>query len=408
MDILQAKELVVKAGKEVVASGLIARTWGNISMRVSENQFVITPSGRAYETLTPDEIVLMNINDLTYEGDIKPSSEKGIHAEAYKLRPEVNFVIHTHQMQASVIGALGFDINTVSEKSAKIVGNDVPLASYGLPGTGKLRKGVVEAIKRTDSKAILMAHHGALCMGVDYEDAFKVASELEVICEDNLRQKYNNLTGSIAESMDSLATYIGEKFANKDVTSLTKFEACNSERDGSVFNISSVDGDGKITRIDIKTGELVAGDNYPDSAELHRAIYKKRDDVNYIVHNTSAPVTAISTVGKTMKPLLDDFAQLVGVTVKHAEFNPNNTLKTSKKVIKALKGRNAVLLDNNGAICVAGSEYDATAVDMVMEKGCKTQVGAYLYSNVKPINPIETRLMRFIYLKKYSKKASEK
>ena len=76
MDINKAKEIVVMAGKKLVESGLIARTWGNVSCRVSDTQFVITPSGRAYETLTPEEIVLVNISDLSYEGDIKPSSEK--------------------------------------------------------------------------------------------------------------------------------------------------------------------------------------------------------------------------------------------------------------------------------------------------------------------------------------------
>ena len=116
---------------------------------------------------------------------------------------------------------------------------------------------------------------------------------------------------------------------------------------------------------------------------------------------------AISKTNKVMKPLLDDFAQLVGVTVKNAVFNPNNTLKTSKKVARALKGRNAVLLANNGALCVAGSEYDATAVEMVMEKGCKTEIGKKLFYAGKPINPIETRLMRFIYLQKYSKQAKK-
>lgn len=179
MDIMEAKQLVIKAGIEVVEYGLIARTWGNISCRVDDKRFVITPSGRPYETLTPDEIVVVNIDDCSYEGDIKPSSEKGIHAEAYRLRPEVNFVIHTHQMQASVISALGMDINEVEPASAEIVGDNVPIAAYGLPGTGKLRKGVVEAIKRSDSKAVIMAHHGALCMGKDYDEAFKVAAELE-------------------------------------------------------------------------------------------------------------------------------------------------------------------------------------------------------------------------------------
>ncbi|MGN0571619.1 MAG: class II aldolase/adducin family protein [Candidatus Fimenecus sp.] len=407
MDIQAAKELVIKAGKEVVASGLIARTWGNISCRIDDKQFVITPSGRAYEDLTPDEIVLVNIADLSYDGDVKPSSEKGIHAEAYKLRPEVNFVIHTHQMQASVVSALGFDINAVPEKSAAVIGDNVPLASYGLPGTGKLRAGVVAAIQRSDSKAVIMAHHGALCMGESYEDAFAVAAELETVCEGFVTNKYKEWTGSVAEGLGTVYNYIADKFKNEKLAGAPKFDACNSERDGSVFNITAVNGEGEMIRIDIQSGELVAGDEYPDSAELHRAIYQKRKDVNYIVHNQSPEVMAVSQTNKVMKPLLDDFAQLVGVSVKNRAFNPNSTLKSAKKVVKGLKGRNAVLLANNGALCVAGSEYDATAVEMVMEKGCKTEIGKKLFYAGKPINPIETRLMRFIYLQKYSKQAKK-
>lgn len=407
MEIQEAKELVIKAGKEVVASGLIARTWGNISCRIDDTRFVITPSGRAYEDLTPDEIVLVSMEDLAYDGDVKPSSEKGIHAEAYKLRPEVNFVIHTHQMQASVISALGYDINTVDEESAAIIGSNVPMASYGLPGTGKLRAGVVAAIKRSDSKAVIMAHHGALCMGESYEDAFAVASRLETVCENYICKKYSELTGAVATGLETVYSYIADKFANAKLADAPKFTACNSAREGSVFNISAVNGDGSIVRIDIQSGDLVEGENAPDCAELHRAIYKKRADVNYIVHNQSPEAMAVSKTNKVMKPLLDDFAQLVGVTVRNAVFNPNNTLKTSKKVVKALKGRNGVLVANNGALCVAGSEYDATAVEMVMEKGCKTEIGNKLFGTGKAINPIETRLMRFIYLKKYSKQAKK-
>ena len=89
MDIMEAKQLVIKAGIEVVEYGLIARTWGNISCRVDDKRFVITPSGRPYETLTPDEIVVVNIDDCSYEGDIKPSSEKGIHARHIVFAPRL-------------------------------------------------------------------------------------------------------------------------------------------------------------------------------------------------------------------------------------------------------------------------------------------------------------------------------
>ena len=406
MDIMQAKETVIRAGKELIAAGLIARTWGNISCRISETQFVITPSGRAYETLTPEEIVLVNIEDLEYEGEIKPSSEKGIHAACYKLRPEVNFVIHTHQVNASIVSALGMDINNVEGENAQVVGTNLPIASYGLPGTKKLRKGVIDAITRSDAKAAVMAHHGAVCMGVDYDDAFNVAQKVEDICEQYVMDKYTSLTGKVADNLTAINDYVVEKFVKKPSTT-PEFPACKSERDGSVFNISIVDGDGAITRIDIETGNIIAGDANNESIELHRAVYKKRADVNFISHSKDPYTVACSKMGKTMRPLIDDFAQIVGVTVKSAKYDPNNSLATSKKVVKKLKGRNAVLLENNGALCVAGSEYDAGAIEFITNKGAKIQISAQMFDKVEPINPLETRIMRLVYKLKYSKQAGK-
>ena len=405
MEIMEAKELVIKAGIELLNEGLIVRTWGNISCRVSDTQFVITPSGIAYEDLTPEKIVLVNVADCTYDGDIKPSSEKGIHAACYALRPEVNFVIHTHQVNASIVSALGRDINNVTGEDKDVIGDNVPIAAYGLPGTGKLKKGVIAAITRSDSKAAIMAHHGAVCMGTSYEDAKDVASRLENVCERFVLNKYAELKGTFGGKLADINSYVVEKYGKK--ANAPEIPACKSERDGSVFNISLVDGDGAITRIDIATGNVIAGDGCEESIELHRAVYKKRDDVNYIYHTKNEYAVAASKLGKTMKPLLDDFAQLCGPTVRLAAYNPNDTLKTTKKVVKKLKGRNAVLLENNGALCVAGSEYDAGAVEIVMDKGCKTYIGAKMFERFKPINPIETRLMRIIYLKKYSKQAGK-
>ena len=406
MDIMQAKETVIRAGKELIAAGLIARTWGNISCRISDTQFVITPSGRAYETLTPEEIVLVNIEDLEYEGEIKPSSEKGIHAACYKLRPEVNFVIHTHQVNASIVSALGMDINNVEGENAQVVGTNLPIASYGLPGTKKLRKGVIDAITRSDAKAAVMAHHGAVCMGVDYDDAFNVAQKVEDICEQYVMDKYTSLTGKVAENLTAINDYVVEKFVKKPSTA-PEFPACKSERDGSVFNISVIDGDGAITRIDIESGDIIAGDANNESIELHRAVYKKRADVNFISHSKDPYTVACSKMGKTMRPLIDDFAQIVGVTVKSAKYDPNNSLATSKKVVKKLKGRNAVLLENNGALCVAGSEYDAGAIEFITNKGAKIQISAQMFEKVEPINPLETRIMRLVYKLKYSKQAGK-
>ncbi len=407
MEIMQAKELVVRAGKQLVESGLIARTWGNVSCRVSDTQFVITPSGRAYETLTPEEIVLVNIADLSYDGDVKPSSEKGIHASAYQLRPEVNFVIHTHQVNASIVSPLGFDINNVAPESAAIIGDHVPMAAYGLPGTGKLRKGVIAAIERSDSKAVIMAHHGAVCMGKDYEEAFAVASELEKVCARHIVERYREATGKVIDTFEEIHDYVIETIGKKgrDAAPVTAYE---SERDGAMCNLTKP-GSEEILRVEIATGRI-AGDakSFVPEADLHRAVYAKRDGINYIIHSQQPDIMAASRLGRTMKPLLDDFAQIAGATVRSAVFDPSSTMKTSKKVVKALKGRDAVLLKDNGALCCGPSKSDAQATEMVMDKGCKTMLGAALFDTAKPINAIETRLMRFIYKTKYSKQAEKK
>ena len=406
MDILEAKNIVIKAGHELLKAGLIVRTWGNISCRISETQFVITPSGKAYDTLTPDDIVLVNIADLSYEGDVKPSSEKGIHASCYELRPDVNFVIHTHQKNASVVSTLGLDINSIDAEDAEILGTDVPCATYGLPGQPKLREGVVNALKRSTSMAVIMKHHGAVCLGTDYENAFAVANTLENVCEKFIIARCCEVSGKAVDSFSGVVDYITDVFKSDSKYKAAKeFAPCDSTRKGNCIFVGEKDKNCAI--IDTKSGAWVGGGEIPDSADMHWAIYKKRADVNYIRHTKDENVVAMSRKGKTMKPFLDDLAQLCGPVVKCAVFNPSDTLKTSKKVVKALGKRNAVLVKDNGAVCVAGSQYDAEAVELVMEKGCKTAMGAELYAETKPIGAFDAHLMNFIYKVKYSKKAGK-
>ena len=406
MDILEAKNIVIKAGHELLKAGLIVRTWGNISCRISDTQFVITPSGKAYDTLTPNDIVLVNIADLSYDGDVKPSSEKGIHASCYELRPDINFVIHTHQKNASVVSTLGLDINNITGEEAEIIGTDVPCATYGLPGQPKLREGVINALKRSTSKAAIMNHHGAVCLGTDYEDAFAVANALENVCEKFIVERCCEVSGKAVETFSGVVDYVTEVFKSDSKYKAAKeFVPCDSTRKGDCFFIGEKDKQCAI--IDTKSGALIGGGEIPDSADMHWAIYKKRKDVNYIRHTKDENVVAMSRKGKTMKPFLDDLAQLCGPVVKCAVFNPSDTLKTSKKVVKALGKRNAVLIKDHGAVCVAGNQYDAEAVEIVMEKGCKTAVGAELYAETKPIGAFDAHLMNFIYKVKYSKKAGK-
>ena len=182
MDIQEAKNKVCEAGRQLLKEGLVARTWGNVSIKVSDTQMVITPSGRKYDELTPDEMVLVDIYTLKYEGKLKPSSELKLHCEVYKTRPHINAVIHTHQMYASIVAAAQQDVVVLDEAHQKILGGKIiKAAPYALPNTKKITVETAKAIET--SNAALMSNHGVVCIGKDLEDTFAVARTLEKACE---------------------------------------------------------------------------------------------------------------------------------------------------------------------------------------------------------------------------------
>lgn len=391
MDIHNAKKLVVKAGIKLVESGLIARTWGNVSCRINEDSFVITPSGRDYLTLTADEIVTVNISNCSYNGNIKPSSEKGIHAEVYKLYPEVNFVIHTHQENASVISACGLASMKLNNNSPYL-GDEVICASYALPGTKKLRRNVTTALSQSMGKAVIMKNHGALCFGRDYDETFLVTSELEKACESYIINQYLKLSGRDildVNEMNSYALPPPSKVADNAVNSTLKpfYNSRRTEMGFVLYNEFDKEIEVRLNKIDI---------TLPKEAEIYNAIYNKYNNINYIIHLITPEIKALSCSGLKLKPLLDDFAQIGGTTANNVELD-------TSKLLSSLKNSSVVLIKDFGALCCGKTEDDTIAVAMVTQKASKALIGASLFGKIVPINPLECILMRFVYLKKYSK-----
>lgn len=192
MDIYEAKNKVISSGLRLQATGLIARTWGNISCRVDLNHFVITPSGKGYEGLSEEDIVMIRLSDESFEGNVKPSSERGVHAALYKLHPDINFIIHTHQLYATAVGVTGEALSGLEDLNSTILGPSVPCAKYGLSTTKPLRDNVEAAARENpSSRAILMRNHGAVCMGTDMEDCFLVCETLEELA----RERFSEITG---------------------------------------------------------------------------------------------------------------------------------------------------------------------------------------------------------------------
>jgi len=177
----EARVQVRDAGIKLLKEGLVARTWGNVSCRLDDERFLITPSGRTYEDLQPEEMVVVNYRTGEYEGDIKPSSERKVHAEIYRTRKDVEAVIHTHQTNASVVAAARREVPPILDDQVQLLGPNVRVADYALPSTKKMERVCVKALQGRN--AALMANHGAICVGRSIDEAFQACLVLEKACK---------------------------------------------------------------------------------------------------------------------------------------------------------------------------------------------------------------------------------
>lgn len=215
---MDKRQQVVDTGLLLLEKKLVARTWGNVSARDDSTHFFITPSGLSYTKTTPKDLARYDMTTGEYEGEFKPSSEKGIHAAAYEAFSDVNFVIHTHQAYASAFSLTGVDdLIMTKEEEAKLEG--VAVAGYGLPGTKKL-KNEVAACFNNGAHCVLMAHHGAVFAGKDMEDAIAKAQLLEEICmrsyeghksDEKATVAFSRLGIPLVAQLDDMAQMIGGK-----------------------------------------------------------------------------------------------------------------------------------------------------------------------------------------------------
>lgn len=175
-----AKSVVCEAGKRLLRENLVSGTWGNLSLRLDDENMIITPSGKPYELLSPEDMVRVNYHTLSWEGESKPSSELKLHAAIYLDRKDVNAVIHTHQPNASTVAAARREVPPILDDMAQIIGPSVRVAAYALPNTKKIVRKTLRAL--SGRNAALMANHGAVCIGRDMEEAFLVCQVLEKAC----------------------------------------------------------------------------------------------------------------------------------------------------------------------------------------------------------------------------------
>jgi L-ribulose-5-phosphate 4-epimerase len=169
---------------ELVRYGLVVWTAGNISARVpGHDLLVIKPSGVSYDELTPESMIVCDLNGTVIDGNLAPSSDTAAHAYVYRHMPEVGGVVHTHSTYASAWAARGEPVPCVLTAMADEFGAEIPIGPFALVGDDSIGRGIVETLTGHRSSAVLMRNHGVFTIGKDARAAVKAA----VMCEDVAR-----------------------------------------------------------------------------------------------------------------------------------------------------------------------------------------------------------------------------
>lgn len=177
VQIADARKSIIEIGLKLLDKNLVAGSWGNISMKIDKDSYAVTPSGRPYDLLMEDDIIIVNSDGTKLAGSGIPSSELLLHLAIYKKYPMFNAIIHTHSIYASACAAMHRQIPPLLEDTAQISGGSIKVAKYALAGTKELAENAVEAMGA--SNAVLLANHGAVSCGKSLDEALIVAEIVE-------------------------------------------------------------------------------------------------------------------------------------------------------------------------------------------------------------------------------------
>lgn len=173
------KELV-DLNQALAQNGLVTWTSGNVSMRDTASGLVaIKPSGVMFPDLTPEAMVIVNLNGSLEEGELKPSSDTASHLYIYRHRPDVNGVVHTHSNYATAFAANGMSIPVYLTAQADEFGGPIPCGGFALIGGEQIGKIVIDSIGK--SPGVLLKNHGVFTVGPTGKAALKAAVMIEDI-----------------------------------------------------------------------------------------------------------------------------------------------------------------------------------------------------------------------------------
>lgn len=169
---------------ELTRYQLVVWTAGNVSARVpGQDLLVIKPSGVSYDELTPENMVVCDLDGRVVDGEHAPSSDTEAQAYVYRHLPGVGGVVHTHSTYATAWAARGEPVPCVLTMGADEFGGEIPVGPFAIIGDDSIGRGIVETLRGSRSPAVLMQNHGVFTVGATARAAVKAA----VMCEDVAR-----------------------------------------------------------------------------------------------------------------------------------------------------------------------------------------------------------------------------
>jgi L-fuculose-phosphate aldolase len=177
------REEIARVARQMIESGLVTGTSGNVSARTPEGDVLVTPSAIDYAVLEPEDVVLVNLEKNVLEGKLEPTSETPMHTGIYRARPEVGAVVHTHSRYATTLACLGWEIPPIHYMLTTLSDDGrIPLAPYATYGTEELAGYAGEALGESHN-ACLLQNHGTITVGESAEEAFSRTVILEEMAQ---------------------------------------------------------------------------------------------------------------------------------------------------------------------------------------------------------------------------------
>ena len=170
-DSKELRQSIIDCYTWMVEKGLVIGTWGNISLRLSDGNILITPSRINYHEMQPEDLVVLSPDGTIVDGFRLPTSERELHRGIMNRRPDVNAIIHTHSPYAMAAAAIEGGIPPISEEMCQLLGGGIPLSSRFVPSERHVELGQVVTDSLGDANAVLIRNHGPICCGSSLEEA---------------------------------------------------------------------------------------------------------------------------------------------------------------------------------------------------------------------------------------------